>query len=102
LIRGRSATALACLVEVLGISSRLPSGYHRDLQLIKAPLFRGIDNAEQVLDLVPVMLEGVTFRPERIRLEDDIHATARANSLAVEEGIPFREAYRRAAATKPA
>jgi argininosuccinate lyase len=102
LIRGRSATALACLVEVLGISSRLPSGYHRDLQLIKAPLFRGIDNAEQVLDLVPVVLQGLEFRAERIRLDDDIHATARANALVVEEGIPFREAYRRAAATKPA
>ena len=56
----------------------------------------------QVLDLVPVMLDGVTFRPERIRLDDDIHATARANALAVEEGIPFREAYRRAATVKPA
>ncbi len=102
LIRGRSATALACLVEVLGISSRLPSGYHRDLQLIKAPLFRGIDIAAQVLDLVPVVLEGLAFRPERIRLDDDIYATARANALVVEEGIPFREAYRRSATTKPA
>jgi len=102
LIRGRSATALACLVEVLGISSRLPSGYHRDLQLIKAPLFRGIDIAAQVLDLVPVVLERLAFRPERIRLDDDIHATARANALVVEEGIPFREAYRRAATEKPA
>jgi argininosuccinate lyase len=101
LIRGRSATALACLVEVLGVSSRLPSGYHRDLQLIKAPLFRGIDIATQVLDLAPVVLAGLTFRPERIRLDEDIHATARANALVVEEGIPFREAYRRAATTKP-
>jgi argininosuccinate lyase len=99
LIRGRSATGLACLVEVLGISSRLPSGYHRDLQLIKAPLFRGIDVATQVLGLVPVVLEGLTFRPERIRLDADIHATARANALAVEQGLPFREAYRITAKT---
>ncbi len=102
LIRGRSSTGLACLVEALGICSRLPSGYQRDLQLIKAPLFRGIDVCGQVLDLVPVVLEGVTFRPERIRLEDDIHAAARANALAVDEGLPFREAYRRAATEKPA
>ena len=99
LIRGRSTTALACLVEVLGISSRLPSGYHRDLQLIKAPLFRGIDVATQVLGFVPVVLEGLTFRPERIRLDDDIHATARANALAVDQGLPFREAYRITAKT---
>ncbi|MGH8203238.1 MAG: lyase family protein, partial [Steroidobacteraceae bacterium] len=102
LIRGRSTTGLACLVEALGICSRLPSGYQRDLQLIKAPLFRGIDVCGQVLELVPVVLEGVTFRPERIRLEDDIHAAARANALAVDEGLPFREAYRRAATVKPA
>ncbi len=99
LIRGRSSTALSCLVEVLGITSRLPSGYHRDLQLIKAPLFRGIDIAAQVLGVVPVVLEGLAFRPERIRLDADIHATARANALAVEQGLPFREAYRITAKT---
>jgi len=99
LIRGRSTTALACLVEVLGVSSRLPSGYQRDLQLMKAPLFRGIDIGMQVLDLVPLVLEGLTFRPERIRLDEDIHATARANALAVEQDLPFREAYRITAKT---
>ena len=98
LVRGRSATALACLVEALGVASRLPSGYHRDLQLIKAPLFRGIDACAQVLDLVPVVLAGVRFLPEKIRLDDGLHAAARANALAVSEGLPFREAYRRTAA----
>ena len=99
LIRGRSAIALACLVEALGITARLPSGYQRDLQLLKAPLFRGIDTCRPVLDLVPVVLAGITFRPERIRIDDDIHATARANALAVEQGLPFREAYRITAKT---
>ncbi len=101
LVRGRSATALACLVEALGITSRLPSGYQRDLQLLKAPLFRGIDVAMQVLGIVPVVLAGVAFRPERIHLDAGIHAAARANALAVDEGVPFREAYRRAATVKP-
>jgi argininosuccinate lyase len=41
------------------------------------------------------------FRPERIRLDADIHAAAEANALVVEEGIPFREAYRRIAASRP-
>ena len=45
LVRGRSAVAQACLSEVLGIFAKLPSGYQRDLQLIKPPLFRGIDLA---------------------------------------------------------
>jgi argininosuccinate lyase len=97
LIRGRSATALACLVEALGICSRLPSGYHRDLQLIKAPLFRGIDLCLQTLDILPSALEGLRFRPEKIRLDPSIHATEQAYRLVLDEGIPFREAYLRVA-----
>jgi argininosuccinate lyase len=97
LIRGRSATALACLVEALGICSRLPSGYHRDLQLLKAPLFRGIDVCAQVLSILPPALEGLRFRPENIRLEPDIGAAARANELVVRERLPFRDAYRKVA-----
>jgi argininosuccinate lyase len=100
LVRGRSATALACLVEALGIASRLPSGYQRDLQLLKAPLFRGIDVCQQVLGIVPVVLDGVAFRADNIRLDDDIHAAGRANELATAEDLPFREAYRRAVMPK--
>ncbi len=98
LIRGRSATALACLVETIGVYSRLPSGYNRDLQLVKAPLFRGIDVCSQVLAVLPAALEGLRFLPENIRLDPGIHAAARANELAAREGLPFREAYRRVAA----
>ena len=37
------------------------------------------------------------FKPEAIRMDDDIHAAAEANELVAKEGIPFREAYRRVA-----
>ena len=97
LIRGRTATAQACLVEALGITAKLSSGYHRDLQLIKVPLFRSIDLAMQTLELLPAALGGVRFHPERIRLDPSIHAAERAYALVVKEGIPFREAYRRVA-----
>ncbi len=97
LVRGRSATALACLVEALGICSRLPSGYHRDLQLLKAPLFRGIDVCGQVLAVMPAALEGIRFVAANIRLDPDIHAAARANEIVVRERIPFRDAYRQVA-----
>jgi argininosuccinate lyase len=98
LVRGRSATALGCLVEAISVYSRLPSGYNRDLQLIKAPLFRGIDVCSQVLAVMPAALEGLRFLPANIRLDPGIHAAARANELASREGMPFREAYRRVAA----
>src|SRR5271170_3217936 len=98
LVRGRSSVAQAALNEVLGITQKLTSGYHRDLQLIKPPLFRGIDSCLQTLAILPSALDGVSFRPDRIRLEPGIHAAAAANALVAKEGIPFREAYRRVAA----
>jgi argininosuccinate lyase len=98
LIRGRSATAQACLSEALGLCAKLPSGYQRDLQLLKIPLFRGIDIARQTLDILPAAIDAMRFRPERIHLDPAIHAAEEANRLVVCEGIPFREAYRRIAA----
>ena len=97
LIRGHSATAQACLAETLGITSKLTSGYHRDLQLLKAPLFRGIDLCVATLAILPPALEGVHFNKERIALDPSIHAAAEANLLVAKEGIPFRDAYRRIA-----
>ena len=98
LIRGRSASAQACLAEALGIIAKLPSGYQRDLQLLKMPLFRAIDLAAQTLDILPPALDGVRFKAENIRLDPAMRAAERANELVVREGIPFREAYRRVAA----
>jgi len=95
LVRGHTATAQACLIEVLGITAKLPSGYQRDLQLIKAPLFRAIDLCADTLGIMAAALPQVRFRPEHIRLDEDIHAAAEANALVAQEGIPFREAYRR-------
>jgi argininosuccinate lyase len=95
LIRGRSVTAQACLDEVLLLCAKLPSGYQRDLQLLKAPLFRGIDLALTTLAILPPAIESIKFHPERIRLDPSIHAAEAANRLVVAEGIPFREAYQR-------
>jgi argininosuccinate lyase len=98
LIRGRTATAQGCLLEALAVCAKLPSGYHRDLQLLKFPLFRGIDLGLETLAIVPAAVAALTFHPERIRLDESIHAAEEANRLVVAEGIPFREAYRRVAA----
>jgi argininosuccinate lyase len=95
LVRGRTATAQACLFEALAVTARLPSGYHRDLQLLKAPLFRGIDLATDTLAILAAALPGVRFHRERIHLDPGLDATEEAYRLVLEEGIPFREAYRR-------
>ena len=98
LIRGRSATALGCLTEALAVCAKLPSGYNRDVQLLKFPLFRGIDLAFETLAILPPAIAAMRFNRETIRLDPAINAAEEANRLAVREGIPFREAYRRVAA----
>jgi argininosuccinate lyase len=98
LMRGRSASAQACLAEALALTAKLPSGYQRDLQLLKVPLFRGIDLAQASLDIIVPALDALSFRPEQIELDPAVHAASEAYALVVNEGIPFREAYKRVAA----
>jgi argininosuccinate lyase len=98
LVRGAQATVTGALQETLGITAKLTSGYHRDLQRLKAPLFRSIDLAEDVLAIMAHALPNIRFRPENIELGTELYAAAEANDLVVKEGLSFREAYRRIAA----
>src|SRR5690606_36887616 len=98
LVRGVQATLLGALTETLALAAKLPSGYHRDLQRLKAPLFRSIDLSADVLAIMAHALPGVRFRPDNIELGEELHAAEQANALVLREGIPFREAYRRIAA----
>ncbi|MFK8052870.1 MAG: argininosuccinate lyase [Woeseiaceae bacterium] len=98
LVRAAPATAQACLDECLMLTQKLTSGYHRDLQRLKSPLFRAIDLADDTLAIMKPMLDGVSFNPNRIQLDDGLYAAERANRMVVEEGLSFREAYRRVGA----
>lgn len=98
LIRSAAAVPSAALAETLAITTKLTSGYHRDLQRLKAPLFRSIDLAGQAAGIMAHALAGIRFCADKIALSDELHAAERANELVVREGIPFREAYRRVAA----
>ncbi len=97
LLRASSATTQACLDESLMITAKLPSGYHRDLQRLKSPVFRSIDLAVDSVDIMAYVLEGLKFKPDNIKLDDGIFATAEAYRLVREDGIPFRDAYRQVA-----
>jgi argininosuccinate lyase len=98
LVRAAPATITGALQEALSITAKLTSGYHRDLQRLKAPLFRSIDLAEDVLAIMAHALPGVRFQPDKIKLGPELYAAEQANELVVKEGLPFREAYRRVAA----
>lgn len=100
LLRARSAQASADLLAVLNVPAKLTSGYHRDLQLIKAPLFRMADVARACTAILAHALGGVRFDPERCRaaMDQSLFATEEACKLVVQEGLPFRDAYQRIAA----
>ncbi len=97
LARGRAAEATAALVEALGVTAKLPSGYHRDLQLIKKPLFRGIDSVAATARLMAHAVARIEWDAARLAaaIEPSLHDAERAYRIAVDEGVPFREAYRR-------
>ena len=98
LVRSAQAVTTAALMETLTITTKLTSGYQRDLQRLKAPLFRSIDLADETLAIMAHALQGVRFRPEKIELSEALFSAERANEIVVQEGIPFREAYQRVAA----
>ncbi len=100
LVRGAGATVRACLFEVLGIPASLPSGYQRDMQRIKAPLFRAIDLTGESGTVVCRIVRALRFDPKRCKeltSAPGLQAAARANRLVVEQGLSFREAYRKVA-----
>jgi argininosuccinate lyase len=101
LVRGRGAAAIGALVEALGVTAKLPSGYHRDLQLLKAPLFRSLDQAAATCAVMAHALPAVRFVRERLVLGPELYAAEEAYRLVLAEGVPFREAYRRVAARYP-
>lgn len=99
LVRGRSSQSVGELVQILGLLTKMPSGYHRDLQLIKPPLFRAIDSTLELSLVMAHVLPGLTFDATRTQAAMDagLHATEEAFRLSKEQGVPFRDAYRRVA-----
>jgi argininosuccinate lyase len=97
LMRAACSVVEGAMAEVRSIVA-LPSGYHRDLQLTKAPTMRGLDEALATVRLVPRLLAGLQW--DRARMAAAISAECYATDRAVElttTGMPFREAYREVA-----
>ncbi len=97
LARGRTGEAAAALQEVLAITAKMTSGYHRDLQLIKKPLFRGLDSVRDTAAILAHALPEIVFDAAKMSaaMDDSIHMAERAYRMVRDEKIPFREAYLR-------
>ena len=99
LTRARAAQVEGALAEVLALGRGLPSGYHRDFQFLKAPLFRGIDRTTEMLGMMASAVPRLLV--DRVRgaraLSGDILATDEVFRRTA-AGTPFRTAYRAVAA----
>ncbi|MCL6431253.1 MAG: argininosuccinate lyase [Anaerolineae bacterium] len=94
LIRARAGRLLGNLVALLAVLKGLPSGYNKDLQEDKEPLFDSLDTLELALQVAAGAVGTLRVRPERMAaaLDDLLLATELADYLAG-RGIPFREAH---------
>jgi argininosuccinate lyase len=99
LTRGRVAALEGDLVAVLQIRGKLGSGYHRDFQLLKEPLMRGVDRLEGMLSMLAVTVPRLGVDPAigRDILSGGPLATDEVMRR-VERGSAFRSAYREVAA----
>jgi argininosuccinate lyase len=98
LLRAVHGVVQGAQTELASVLS-LPSGYQRDLQATKPPLLRAFAKGLQALKLLPDLLAGFEWQVERMRksITPEMLATDRALDMA-RQGIPFRDAYKSAAA----
>lgn len=100
LVRASLHVVLGEEVKVKSLISNLVSGYNRDLQLTKEPLFNAVGVTLSCLEVMCVVLDGMEIDEEACRaaLTEELFATEKAYRL-VKQGMPFREAYRVVAST---
>ena len=95
LLRARAARLRAAEVELAWVTGKLPSSYHRDLQLTKNAPLAAASEVETLLDIATRVVQAFTPDAARLRaaLTPELYATDAAFAR-VRAGAPFRDAYR--------
>ncbi|MBL7856110.1 MAG: argininosuccinate lyase [Cyclobacteriaceae bacterium] len=96
LIRARCNQLVALPNEISLMTANLPSGYHRDLQLLKEILFPAIQHLKDCLRMAHLMLSNIQVK-ENILADEKyqyLFSVEEVNKLVL-SGVPFRDAYRK-------
>lgn len=95
LIRSRCNKIQALPNEIAMMITNLPSGYHRDLQLLKENLFPAITSLNECLEIATFMFQNITIKDDILKDKkyDYLFSVEVVNELAL-QGVPFREAYK--------
>ena len=98
LTRGRAALLDGYLAQGMAVAGKLPGGYHRDLQLGKATVMRGLDTAAEMVAMMAAAVPLLSV--DRARCAAALSPAVFATDEAVRRaraGVPFRTAYREVA-----
>jgi argininosuccinate lyase len=95
LIRSRCNKIQALPNEIAMMTTNLPSGYHRDLQLLKENLFPSMVSLNECLEMTTYMLQYIDIKNDILadKKYDYLFSVEVVNDLAL-KGVPFREAYK--------
>ena len=95
LIRGKCNRIQALPTEIGMLMTNLPSGYHREFQLLKEGLMPGIQTAKACLEMMHFSLQNISVNREILEVStyDYLFTVEEVNRL-VMAGTPFREAYK--------
>ena len=96
MVRGKCNRIESVPNEITLLTTNLPVGYHRDLQLLKDILFPALASLEKCLTMSVMMLQHIIVRKDILddSRYDNIFTVEEVNRLAL-EGIPFRDAYKK-------
>ena len=95
LIRGKCNKIQSLPYELTLIINNLPSGYHRDLQLLKEGLIPGIQALKSCIEMFTFSLSSIKVNKNIVdqKIYDYLFTVEEVNKL-VQEGVPFRDAYK--------
>jgi argininosuccinate lyase len=96
LVRGKYHVVLGEEFKIKSLAGNLISGYNRDIQLAKGPLFSCLDATLASLRIMSVVAGGLRFEAKNCALSEELFATEEVYRL-VGRGMPFRDAYRKVA-----
>jgi len=96
LIRAKYYVVLGEEFKVKSMVGNLISGYNRDMQLTKEPLFNSIDITKECLKMMILIVSSLKVNKENCKkaVTKELFATEEAYKL-VKQGMPFREAYKK-------
>ena len=96
LIRSHCNRIQALPNEIMLMTTNLPSGYQRDLQLLKEHIIPAIENLRQCIQMAGLMLTSIQVKKDLLKDEKYkfLFSVEEVNKLVV-QGIPFRDAYKK-------